>query len=45
MGLGRHTALLLIMGLCPVAMAQEAAYAPPKTSWGAPDLQGVWSNV
>jgi hypothetical protein len=27
------------------AMAQEAAYAPPKTSWGAPDLQGVWSNA
>jgi hypothetical protein len=24
-------------------MAQEA-YQPPKTSWGAPDLQGIWTN-
>lgn len=26
--------------------AQPApGYAPPKTSWGAPDLQGTWSNA
>jgi hypothetical protein len=27
------------------ALSQEAAYAPPKTSWGVPDLQGVWTNA
>jgi hypothetical protein len=29
------------------AQAQTTApgYAPPKTSWGAPDLQGFWSNT
>ncbi|HEY7797650.1 MAG TPA: hypothetical protein VIA80_02705, partial [Hyphomonadaceae bacterium] len=28
------------------ASAQSSApgYAPPKTSWGVPDLQGFWSN-
>ncbi len=26
------------------AMAQEAGYTPPKTTWGAPDLQGFWTN-
>ena len=35
---------VLMLGLCPAAMAQEA-YQAPKTSWGAPDLQGVWSNA
>jgi len=23
----------------------QAAYSTPKTSWGAPDLQGVWTNA
>ncbi len=23
----------------------QASYTPPKTSWGAPDLEGVWSNA
>jgi len=27
------------------AMAQEAGYAVPHTSWGAPDLQGFWNNT
>jgi hypothetical protein len=35
---------VLVMALWPQAMAQEA-YQAPKTSWGAPDLQGVWSNA
>ena len=29
----------LAMAAAP-AMAQEAGYTPPKTTWGAPDLQG-----
>ncbi len=35
------------MALAGVAHAQSAApgYTPAKTSWGAPDLQGFWSNA
>jgi len=35
------------MALAGLASAQSSApgYAPPKTSWGAPDLQGFWSNA
>jgi hypothetical protein len=35
----------LMLAAAPGAMAQAGAgYATPKTSWGAPDLQGVWTN-
>jgi hypothetical protein len=34
------------IALAGAASAQPApGYAVPKTSWGAPDLQGTWSNV
>ncbi len=36
-------ASLALLAVTP-AFAQ-AGYAPPKTSWGAPDLEGVWSNA
>ena len=26
----------------PAAAASKAPYAPPKTAWGEPDLQGMW---
>lgn len=33
------------MAITGIAHAQSApGYTPPKTSWGAPDLQGFWSN-
>ena len=32
-----------VLALAPVAFAQ-GGYTPPKTSWGAPDLQGYWTN-
>jgi hypothetical protein len=35
---------MLMLAPCPAAIAQ-AGYDGPKTSWGAPDLQGVWSNA
>jgi hypothetical protein len=33
--------------LAPAAHAQAAPakYAPPRTSWGKPDMQGIWSNA
>ena len=34
----------LMLSLAPAAVAQ-AGYTPPKTSWGAPDLQGNWTNA
>ncbi len=36
-------ALLVALGLATTAHAQ--AYKPPRTAFGAPDLQGVWTNV
>ncbi|MFT3723546.1 MAG: hypothetical protein QM773_08170 [Hyphomonadaceae bacterium] len=34
----------LALALAPAALAQAASFSPPKTSWGAPDLQGYWTN-
>ena len=34
--------LAALLAASPDALAQS--YAAPKTSWGAPDLQGVWTN-
>ncbi len=46
------TTLLAATALCAAALfgagaasAQAPGYAPPKTSWGAPDLQGFWNNT
>ncbi len=36
--------LAACFALCPQAGAQEG-YKPPRTSFGAPDLQGVWSTL
>jgi hypothetical protein len=36
-----------IVALCAIAAASVAAarnWAPPKTAWGDPDLQGVWTS-
>jgi hypothetical protein len=34
------------VSVCAISTAygQEAGYAPPKTSWGAPDFTGTWTN-
>jgi hypothetical protein len=35
----------LLLACSPAAFAQSApGYATPKTSWGAPDLSGFWTN-
>lgn len=43
-GLG---AVLLAFALAGPALAQTHApgFEPPRTAWGTPDLQGVWSNA
>jgi hypothetical protein len=39
-------ALCLALGLAPAAFAQAASgYQAPRTAFGAPDLQGIWSNA
>ena len=35
---------VMLASIANPAFAQ-ASYTPPKTSWGAPDLEGVWSNA
>jgi hypothetical protein len=35
---------VLMLAGSPAALAQ-ASYRPPKTSWGAPDIEGVWTNA
>ena len=37
------TAVLLLATAWP-ALAQEKRYAAPRTPWGHPDLQGVWTS-
>lgn len=38
------TAALALAGAAH-AQSSEAGFTPPKTPWGAPDLQGFWSNA
>ena len=33
-----------VLAWAPAASAQAPGYVPPKTSWGAPDLGGMWTN-
>ena len=39
------TALCAMAMAAGAAHAQEPGYTPPKTTWGAPDLQGFWNNT
>lgn len=39
------TLLLGLLAAAPTAVAQEGQYTAPRTPWGAPDLNGVWSNA
>ena len=37
--------IILVGALLATATAAAPAYTPPRTSWGAPDLDGYWSNA
>ena len=39
------TALCAIAMAAGTAHAQAPGYDTPKTTWGAPDLQGFWNNT
>jgi hypothetical protein len=48
MGARRELGLILLaaaLALPAYAQTHAPGYTPPKTSWGVPDLQGVWSNA
>src|SRR4029450_8967223 len=38
------TIVVMSWGLHPSAQAQTNSWTPPKTPWGHPDLQGVYTN-
>ena len=39
----RPAALSLLIGAANSAVAADSAYTAPRTEFGAPDLQGIWS--
>jgi hypothetical protein len=43
-GLRRSLALMLLAPLCLTSAASAAGYRVPRTPWGAPNLQGQWTN-
>src|SRR6185503_12743951 len=40
----RTVTAALLLTFAWTASAQEKRYAPPRTPWGHPDLQGVWTS-
>jgi len=38
------TGALVVLSALALAAQGPQAYTPPKTSWGEPDLQGIWSG-
>ena len=40
----RLVTTVLLLAIAWPASAQERRYAPPRTPWGHPDLQGVWTS-
>ena len=40
-----HTSIILtLLAIAPLAYSQAPGYKPPRTEFGVPDIQGIWSN-
>jgi len=40
-----HTSVVLtLLAIAPLAYSQAPGYTPPRTEFGVPDIQGIWSN-
>ena len=40
-----HTSIILtLLAIAPLAYSQAPGYEPPRTEFGVPDIQGIWSN-
>jgi len=40
-----HTSIVLtLLAIAPLAHSQAPGYEPPRTEYGAPDIQGIWTN-
>ena len=45
LAMGVATGVVISFGLCgPPLLGQGRSYAPERTPWGHPDLQGTYSN-
>ena len=44
MSTGRISVLLITAALAALAQNGATKWTPPRTSWGDPDLQGIWNN-
>ena len=36
--------ILALLAIAPLAYSQAPGYTPPRTEFGMPDMQGIWSN-
>lgn len=36
--------ILALLAIAPLAYSQAPGYTPPRTEFGMPDIQGIWSN-
>ena len=40
-----HASIVLaLLAIAPLAYSQAPGYTPPRTEFGVPDIQGIWSN-
>ena len=36
--------VLMLLAIAPLAHSQAPGYQPPRTEYGVPDIQGIWTN-
>ena len=40
-----YTGIAVAALVLPAVAGAQDGSAPPRTAWGAPDLQGIWNNA